>query len=432
MKPPKTSWKDRLLAGGAAVTALWLLSPTVSWAVDFSRNRHNTYKIYKHVFWHVLEGRNLYLPYPGKYGDLNLYGPLFSLIVAPFAVLPDVAGGLLWNVFMAALLYLAVGRIGLVRERRLLVLLVCAVELMNANWSNQFNPAIAALMLLTFASVEDGKDFVAPLWVLIGAFVKLYSVVGLVFLLFAKSKRAFLAGCVTWAVVLFLAPMVISSPEYVLQAYREWFVTLAAKNSHNVVLFTSQDISIPGFVRRAVGMPLSSIWFYLVGIPLVLTPFLRFGQYRHRQFRVLTVASLLMFIVLFSSGSESSTYVICATGAGLWLAQQEEPFRPRNALLIAALLLAGLAPTDLLSVQVRVLVNRYALKAVPYAIAWLLLCWDLLTMDFGRSTDFSGASAWGGSLAPAGEAASYPVASVGVGRALAAEAGVEAEAVPST
>lgn len=407
------------------MSALWLLSPTVSWAVDFSRNRHNTYKIYKHVFWHLVEGRNLYLPYPGKYGDLNLYGPLFSLIVAPFAVLPDVAGGLLWNICMAALLYLAVGRLGLARERRLLVLLVCSVELMNANWSNQFNPAIAAFLLLTFASVEEGNDFLAPLWILVGAFVKVYSVVGLLFLFFAKSKKAFLAGCVTWTVVLFLAPMVISSPEYVLQTYREWFMTLAAKNSHNISLFTSQDISIPGVFRRATGLPLSGGWFYLVGIPLVLAPFLRFGQYRHRQFRILTAASLLMFIVLFSSGSESSTYVICATGAGLWLAQQEEPFRPRNALLLAALVLAGLAPTDLLSVDVRHLANRYALKAIPYAVTWLLLCRDLLTRDFGLSTDSAAASAWGVSAAPARDAGMASPEPVSAGRTFAGEAGEE-------
>lgn len=307
MSAPRTRWKDRLLAGGAIVSALWLLSPTVSWAVDFTRNRHNTYKIYKHVFWHLLEGRNLYLPYPGKYGDVNLYGPLFSLIVAPFAMLPDVAGGLLWNVATAMALYLAIGHMGLAKERRLLLLLVCSVELMNANWSNQFNPAIAAFLLLTFASVEDGRDFLAPLWVLIGAFVKVYSVVGLLFLLFARSKKAFLAGCVVWTAVLFVAPMAISSPELVLQAYRDWVVALVAKNGHNVALYTSQDISIPGVVQRAVGVPLPGIWFMLGGIALVLAPMVRVGQYRHRPFRVLMLASLLMFIVLFSSGSESST-----------------------------------------------------------------------------------------------------------------------------
>jgi hypothetical protein len=383
MTSPRTSWKDRLLASQTAIRWLWLLAPAATWAVDFSKNRHNNYKIYKHVFWNLLEGRNLYLPYPERYGDTNHYGPLFALVIAPFALLPDVLGGLIWNLAMAGLLWLAVGRLGLARERRLLLLALCTVELLNANWSNQFNPAIAALMLLTFAGVEEGRDFLAPLWILVGAFVKLYSVVGLLLFLFARSKKGFLAGCVTWAVVLLVLPMALSSPSFVLQSYLDWFASLTVKNTFNVALYTSQDISIMGLVRRAVGLPIASGWFFLAGIPLVLAPLLRTSQYRHRPFRLLVLASLLMFVVLFSSGSESATYIVCVTGAALWLVEQEQPFRPRNALLMAGLLLAGLAPTDLLSVRVRLVTNSYALKAIPYAIIWLLLCKDLLTRDFG-------------------------------------------------
>jgi hypothetical protein len=374
-------WKDRVLAGRAGIRLLWLLVPIATWVIDFSRDRHNTYKIYKHVFWHLLERRNLYLPAPEQYGDVNLYGPIFALLIAPFAVLPDVVGGLLWNLAMAGVLFVAVGRLGLALERRLLMLLLCAVELMNANWSNQFNPMVAGLLLLTFAAVEDGREFTAPLWILLGAFVKIYTAAGLVFVLFAKDRRAFLVGCLTWSVVLFLLPMALSSPAYVLQCYQEWFAALVHKDAANVVS-SSQDISVMGLVRRAAGLPIPSGWFYLVAFPLVLSPLVRTGQYVHRQFRLNFLGSLLMFVVLFSSGSESSTYVVCAAGAALWLVQQERPLRPRNQVLIAALLLAGLAPTDLLTVPVRHLTNHYALKALPYAAVWLLLCRDLLTRDF--------------------------------------------------
>jgi choline-glycine betaine transporter len=116
------------------------------------------------------------------------------------------------------------------------------------------------------------------------------------------------------------------------------------------------------------------------------------------------LASLLMFVVLFSSGSESATYVVCVTGAGLWLVEQEAPLRPRNAALIGGLLLAGLAPTDLLSAPVRHLTNDYALKAIPSAIVWLLLTRDLLVRDFSApaaSPDRPGAL----EPAPAGGAA---------------------------
>jgi hypothetical protein len=406
MTSPRTGWRDRLPAWRGGLRWLWLVAPAAIWALDYAKNRHNTYKIFKHVFWHLLERRPLYLCYPEQYGDVNLYGPIFGLVIAPFALWPDAAGGLLWNLAMSMGLYLAVGRLRLAPERRVLLLLVCTVELLNALWSNQFNPAVAALLLLTFAFVEEGRDFLAPLWILIGAFAKIYSAVGLLFLLFARSRRAFLAGGVAWSVLLLVAPMAISSPEFVLRSYQDWMVALVGKNLHNIALSTSQDISIPGVIRRATGLPLSGAWFYLPGLALLLAPLLRVGQYRHRAFRVLTLASLLMFIVLFSSGSESSTYVICAAGAGLWLAQQEAPFRPRNLVLLVALLLAGLAPTDLLSVPVRLATNRYALKAIPYAVTWLLLCRDLLTRDFGADHDFRATPA--GAATP-GEAARLPL-----------------------
>lgn len=383
MSPPSEGWKERLATWPGTIQALWILLPAAIFALDYAKNRHNNYKIFKHVFWHVIGQEELYTAHPEQYGDINHYGPFFSLVIAPFALLPDVAGGMLWNVAMAMLLYWAIGRIGLTVERRVLLLLVCTVELLNANWSNQFNPAIAAVMLLTFADVEEGRDFRAPLWILMGAFVKIYSLAGLVLVLFARSKRTFVAGCVAWSILLLVAPMAISSPEYVLRSYQQWVEVLIAKNSLNVVLYTSQDISIPGLVRRATGLLVPGSWFFLAGFPLLLAPLVRVGQYRHRPFRILMLGSLLMFIVLFSSGSESATYVVCATGAGLWLALQEEPFRPRNVVILVAILLAGLAPTDLLSAPVRRVTNSFALKALPYAVTWLLLCWDLLSRDFG-------------------------------------------------
>jgi hypothetical protein len=48
------------------------------------------------------------------------------------------------------------------------------------------------------------------------------------------------------------------------------------------------------------------------------------------------------------------------------------------------LLLFGVACTDLLSVPVRHLVNRYALRAIPAAAVWLLVSWELLSRDFGQ------------------------------------------------
>ena len=372
--------RSRLWLGLA--TALWFAPPALLWLIDFSRGRHNTYRIYRSSFWHLVHQLDLYAAYPAEKVDQFLYGPLFGVLVAPFALLPDVLGGLLWNLAMAGVLYVALARLPLSRERRIQVLLLCSLDLWSATWSNQFNPAVAGLLLLGFADVEEGRDFRAPLWVLVGAFTKIYGGIGLLFIVFSRNRKAFVAGCIAWSALLFVLPMALSSPGFVVSSYLEWPAMLAARAAVNVMGLSSQDISIAGFVRRVSGLPLSNTAALVAGALLLLAPLLRVGQWRNPVFRLLTAASMSMFLVLFSAGAEASTYIVAAAGAALWLAHQEQPFRGRNLVLVVAVVVAALAPTDLLTLPIRRLANRYALKVIPYAIIWFLLCRDLLRRDF--------------------------------------------------
>lgn len=363
-------------------TSLWFTLPALLWFIDFSRGRHNTYRLYRISFWRLVQQQDLYAVRPAEKVDQFMYGPLFGVLMAPFALLPDVLGGLLWNLAMAGVLYVALARLRLSRERLVQVLLLCSLDLWSATWSNQYNPAVAGLLLLSLADVEEGHDFRAPLWMLIGAFTKIYGGIGLLFVLFSRNKKAFVAGCIAWSALLFVLPIALSSPGFVVSSYLEWPSTVAARAAINVVGFQSQDASIAGFARRVSGLPLSDTVAMVAGALLVLAPFLRIGQWRNPVFRLLTVASMLMFLVLFSAGAEPPTYIIAAAGAALWLVHQEHPFRGRNLALVVALVVASLAPTDLLTLPVRRLANHYALKVIPYAIVWFLLCWDLLRRDF--------------------------------------------------
>lgn len=363
-------------------TALWFAPPALLWFIDFSRGRYITYRLYRISFWRLVQQQALYANHPAEKVDQFVYGPLFSALMAPFALLPDVLGGLLWNLAMAGVLYVALARLRLSRERRVQVLLLCSLDLWSATWSNQYNPAVAGLLLLGFADVEEGRDFRAPLWTLIGAFTKIYGGIGLLFFLFSRNKKAFVAGCIAWSALLFVLPMALSSPGYVVSSYLEWPAALAARTAVNVVGFPSQNISIAGFVRRVSGLPLSNTAALVAGALLVLAPLLRVSQWRNPVFRLLTAASILMFLVLFSVGAEASTYIVAAVGAALWLVHQEHPFRGRNLALVVALVVASLAPTDLLTLPVRLVTNHYALKVIPYAIVWFLLSWDLLRRDF--------------------------------------------------
>ncbi|RYY92932.1 MAG: DUF2029 domain-containing protein, partial [Chitinophagaceae bacterium] len=130
---------DRLFA-----LAAWFgLSLFAVLKADLSGNINN-YKIYRHVFVHLREQQNLFNFYPGLYEDQNLYGPVFGVLIAPFAVLPDAIGVVLWVLFNVAILFYAIRKLPLPRKPQWALLVLCSHELMNASSWLQINALVCA------------------------------------------------------------------------------------------------------------------------------------------------------------------------------------------------------------------------------------------------------------------------------------------------
>ena len=366
---------------------LWTLLAVVAGLTKIAPHRHNNFLIFRGVFWHTIQKLSLYDFYPTEYNDHNHYGPIFSLVIAPFAVVPDAIGLLLWLVVLALGMYYAVRRLPLEEGRQIFLYWFCAHELLTALQMQQFNIAIAAIIIGSFAAIERGKEVTAAFLIVLGTFVKLYGVVGLAFFFFVKRKPRFILALIGWSVVCFVAPMLISSPEYVVGQYVEWYERLAAKNGENTFSLM-QNISLLGMIRKASGSAsYSDLLVILPGLALFGLPYLRFGQYRHLAFRYAILSSVLLFVVLFSTGSESSTYIIPFAGIALWYTTS--PWKRSGwdvALLVFAFVLSSLSPSDLFPRSLReAYVLPYALKALPPTLIWLRLSYELLTRDYAPS-----------------------------------------------
>ena len=96
------------------------------------------------------------------------------------------------------------------------------------------------------------------------------------------------------------------------------------------------------------------------------------------------MASVLLFVVLFSTGSESSTYVIAFAGVAVWFALQPRPYGIWPVfLLVLVLALSSLSPTDLFPRGVReTWIIPYSLKALPCVLVWLTLTVQLCLNNF--------------------------------------------------
>lgn len=366
---------------------LWTLLAVVAGLTKIAPHRHNNFLIFRGVFWHTIQKLSLYDFYPTEYNDHNHYGPIFSLVIAPFAVVPDAIGLLGWLVVLALGMYYAVRRLPLEEGRQIFLYWFCAHELLTALQMQQFNIAIAAIIIGSFAAIEKGREVTAAFLIVLGTFVKLYGIVGLAFFFFVKRKPRFILALIGWSIVCFVAPMLISSPEYVVGQYVEWYERLAAKNGENTFSLM-QNISLLGMIRKISGSAsYSDLLVILPGLALFGLPYLRFGQYRHLAFRYAILSSVLLFVVLFSTGSESSTYIIPFAGIALWYATS--PWKRSGwdvALLVFAFVLSSLSPSDLFPRSLReAYVLPYALKALPPTLVWLRLSYELLTRDYAPS-----------------------------------------------
>lgn len=365
------------------IAFLWILIALISAIKQFSIGKYNNYLIFKHVFYHTIDSVSLYAEYPELYFDHNHYGPVFSLVIAPFAVLPDGLGMILWSVVNALVLVWAIFKLPLTDNKINLILWLCLHEFLTTILGFQFNPLMTAIILFSYIFINEKKDFWAAFVIILGTFIKLYGIVGLAFFFFSKNKPKFILSLIFWSLLLFALPMLISSPSFIIDSYGEWFNRLVVKNSENASLVSMQDISVMGMFRRVLQNPeLSNLPFLAVGLLLFGLPYLRFSMFNNEKFRLLLLSSVLIFTVIFSSGSESPTYIIAFLGVAIWFVIQKRPISNYVlGLFIFAMVLTSFSPSDLMPRYLREnFIQPYALKALPCILIWLQITYEMMTL----------------------------------------------------
>ncbi|MDF3076641.1 MAG: rane protein [Sphingobacteriaceae bacterium] len=349
---------------------LWAALSIIAGCKQYLRDSYNNYKIFKYVFINTTNQHPLYEAQPEFFLDMNHYGPVFSLVIAPFALLPNWAGIIGWALFTSLTLFYAINKLPLSQVQRNLILLICTNELFTSLVNLQSNSFIAALIILTFvyAAVNELKS---GFFIALGLLVKLYGIVGFAFILFAKSYWKYIAGFLFFLVIIASLPAAISSFHFQIQAYQDWFRTLSEKNGQNITEIM-QNISAIGLLQRTISSTIPVIWVLGTGLLLMLAMVVaNFKRFNNSRFRFLLLSAVLLFTVLFSTGSESSTYIIAFPGVAIWYVTKERRLMVDHLLFILAIFLTSLSPTDIFPPQARLFIKQYSLKALPCLLIWL-------------------------------------------------------------
>jgi len=333
---------------------------------------YNNYVIFKYSFFHLLHGKDLYQLYPAEHWDLYKYSPSFSICFGLLAWLPDAAGVILWNLINALTLYAGLRMLpGLDDKKKSWILLFCLPELLTSIQNTQSNGLIAGLIIMALALAERSKYFLSALCIVFSVYIKIFGVVAFVFYLFYRGKPRLIAYSLFWMAVLALLPLLVVDIHQLSFLYRSWGHLLQDDRS------ASMGISVMGLLQSWTHLDVPKNGVTLAGILLFCIPLINIRRYRDYTFRLLMLASVLIWIVIFNHKAESPTFIIAMAGIGIWYFAQ--PYSKVNlALLLLAFLLVSLSISDLVPSSVRNgFVARYNIKALMPVLIWCKLQADL-------------------------------------------------------
>ncbi|CAM3360256.1 glycosyltransferase family 87 protein [Aquirufa ecclesiirivi] len=346
-------------------------------------NSHiNNFIIFKSSYGHFIQRMPLYLEYPKEYFDLYLYGPIFAILMAPFAFLPTAISVTVWNVINALVLFLAVWNLPLDQKKRVAISWIILNSTVTALLNTQFHPLCIALILWSYICIHRGQDAWAALWIVLGICIKLYGIVGLAFFFFSKKPLRLAGYLIFWMWLILLLPMFLGGWDYGMSTYMGWKEVLSHKNELNVDIRNLRtDVCVMGMFRRWTGDgALSNLWFLIPSMVLNLYVFFQIKKWKDVSFHLRIVAFVSIYLMLASTGTESPTLIMAFPGVGIWFVLGEKT-KSRWALLLLTLLISSFSPTDLFPQWLRnEWVNPLGLMILPLFLVWLAIAWDLVKL----------------------------------------------------
>lgn len=88
------------------INLIWFATALAIAAIRVSGGRGgmNNYLLFEGIIRHLANKQNIFWDFWWEYDDANHYGPSFSIVIAPFAILHPLAGCFLWCLANAAFL----------------------------------------------------------------------------------------------------------------------------------------------------------------------------------------------------------------------------------------------------------------------------------------------------------------------------------------
>jgi hypothetical protein len=336
---------------------------------------YNNFRIFKFSFYHLIQGKDIYRLFPDDHWDLYKYSPGFALCFGLLSWMPDPMGLLLWNLINSLCLFAGIRLLpGLSDQKKSWILLFCLLEMLLSIQNTQSNGLMAGLTVLGFAFAERRNYLLSTLCIVFSFYIKIYGALAFIFYLWYPGKWKLAGWSVFWMLVFALLPLVAVSGHQLVILYQSWLHLLLNDRSASI------GLSVMGLMES---------WFHLAavknivtaaGVALFLLPLVRWRLYGDLHYRLLYLASALIWMVIFNHKAESPTFIIVMAGIGIWYFAGARDGLDK-LLLILSFLLISMSVSDLVPPGIRNgFIRPYGIKAVMAIVIWVKIVYEQLTL----------------------------------------------------
>ena len=342
----------------------------------------NNFIIFRTSFFHLINNLDLYKRYPEEYNDLFLYSPTFAVLMAPLAYLPIWLDLILWSGLNCLAVYFAIKLFPFNNGRKKLwMVYLIFFELITSLQNVQTAPMVAAFIVLSFIFFERKNVFLAAFFIILAFYIKIYALAAAMFFLLYPQRLKFILSILFWMIVLGIAPLLVISMKQLGFLYESWYHLTT--NIH-----LSEDVGVHSNIRLPLSvMSWLDTWFHLTipamyvqlaGTILLCLPLIRYKSYNVLRFRILILASLLIWSMIFNHIAESASYIVAVMGVSIWFLVTDKN-KVTYTLMILAYVFTSLSATDLFPRYLRDnFVIPYVLKAVPCILIWFYIQYELI------------------------------------------------------
>lgn len=310
-----------------------------------------------------------------------VYSPLIAAMFAPWALLPDWLGAIVWRlltttIYVVSIFYWLKEELEIPPSNYWLVfLLILPLSIGNFN-NGQVNPLIIGLLMVAIVGARQGQWTISVICLSLCAYLKIYPLaVGLLLLLIYPRQ-------IGWRLALALFLMgafsfFLQQPAYVLDQYKRWIGTRATDDRRMNMDIAPRDFAM---LLRAIHVDLSSRTFLVLQLSAAVAAaaVCIYGRLKKWSKECLLIAVLNLgtcWMLLFGPATEDATYVMIAPPLALALVRTRKTSTRVEFLLYLSylVLVTGFSINSFL----RLKKNPYNMSVQPFS-ALLFLIYTLV------------------------------------------------------